>query len=137
MVISWRNQVARAARRDFAARDFELVFAAQVPDRHRAFRDFVGALHEHEADARAVGVFELTRELAGLDHGFGVDARVAQLGREREIARKFGFVHLCDECIDRAATTREQARFAQLPVQTRHADRDADARQLRLRIVAR
>src|SRR5437899_7070956 len=67
------------------ARYFELIFLAHVLDRDHALGDLVGAEHEHEADARAVGIFELLGELAAFEHNLSRYASGTQLRCEFQI----------------------------------------------------
>ncbi len=132
---------ARAEQRrelfaDVLARQLELAARAQVFDRDDALGEFVGAQHEHEAHAGAVGVLELLGELRGLHHDLGVEAGRAQAPGELEVLGQARAFHVGDERGDGALGRGHEPRLAQLPEEARRADRDAHAGQLRLGVVA-
>jgi hypothetical protein len=119
-------------RRQLVTGHLELLLAAQVLDRHHATRGLVLAHQHHEADAGAIGVLELPRELLRLELHFGVDPAGAQQLRERERVRQPGLVDQADERVHRAVRGRDDAGVAQLEEQPRQADGNAHARQLDL-----
>ena len=92
---------------------------------------------DRERHARAVGVLELLAELVVAAVDLDLEARGAQLGRDPRVVERERAARLrarAPRAIARRSAV-DRCRARELREQPRRADRDADARQLALRVV--